>query len=64
MEREGAKEATARKMQAEDNATSNRLWLLLGCGKDLPSGGNQVNMNVAKTETKSMHTSKNEIMDR
>ena len=33
MEREGAKEATAKLIQLEDDASSTRLRLFLGCGK-------------------------------
>ena len=35
MEPEGVKEAMARKVQAEDNATSAKLRSFLACGKDL-----------------------------
>ena len=35
MEHESVKEATARKLHAEDNATFGMLRLFLACGKDL-----------------------------
>ena len=42
MEREGLKDAAARKVQCEDITTSARLRMLLGCGKELSRGGNNL----------------------
>ena len=42
MEREGLKDAAAKKIKCEDNTTSARLRKLLGCGKELSRGGNNL----------------------
>ena len=42
MERESLKDAAAKKIKCEDNTTSARLRILLGCGKELSRGGNNL----------------------
>ena len=57
MERESVKEATARKLHAEDNATSAMLRLFLACGKDLTCVKDKLNfgsegvLEVTKEQT-------------
>ena len=51
MERESLKEAAGRKLQCEDIATSTRLMMFLGCGKDLSKNKNNLNQAGTKDES-------------
>ena len=49
MKQEGAKEALARKLQCENNATSTRLRKFLGCGKEMSNATKNLNQAGKKT---------------
>ena len=52
MKQEGAEEASAKKLQCENNATSARLRKFLGCGKEMSNATKNLNQASKKTVNK------------